>query len=58
MLDQKGMLEAKAGENGASMLIMTGKPIGEPVAKMGPFVMNTNEELHQAVADFRMGRFA
>lgn len=58
VLDQTGILEAKAGENGAGMLIMTGKPIGEPVAKMGPFVMNTNEELHQAVADFRMGRFA
>jgi len=58
VLDQTGVLEVTALDDaGAGMLIMTGKPIGEPVAKMGPFVMNTNAELHQAVADFRAGRF-
>ena len=58
VLDQTGMLDVKIlDEADAGMLIMTGKPIGEPVAKMGPFVMNTNAELHQAVADFRAGRF-
>ena len=58
VLDQTGVLEVTALEDAdAGMLIMTGKPIGEPVAKMGPFVMNTNAELHQAVADFRAGRF-
>lgn len=58
VLGQTGALNLKVLEDAdAGMLIMTGKPIGEPVAKMGPFVMNTNAELHQAVADFRAGRF-
>ena len=47
-----------AGEEGCGMLFMWGEPIGEPVAKMGPFVMNTREELFQAADDFRNGRFA
>jgi redox-sensitive bicupin YhaK (pirin superfamily) len=58
VLDQGGVLEAKAGSQGAGFLVMTGKPIGEPVAKMGPFVMNTEQELRQAVTDFRAGKFA
>ncbi len=47
-----------AGDQGCGMLFMWGEPIGEPVAKMGPFVMNTREELFQAAEDFRAGRFA
>ena len=47
-----------AGDEGCGMLFMWGEPIGEPVAKMGPFVMNTREELFQAADDFRNGRFA
>ena len=58
VLAQEGVLEAEAGPQGAGFLVMTGKPIGEPVAKMGPFVMNTEQELRQAVTDFRAGRFA
>lgn len=58
VLDQEGVLEAEAGPDGAGFLVMTGQPIGEPVAKMGPFVMNTEQELRQAVTDFRAGRFA
>ena len=58
IFEQSGSLEMTAGKTGAGCLLMAGKPIGEPVAKMGPFVMNTEAELRQAVMDFRAGKFA
>lgn len=45
------------GEAGASLLIGAARPLGEPVARYGPFVMNTRAEIIQAVEDFREGRF-
>jgi len=45
------------GPEATELLVLQGRPIGEPVAQHGPFVMNTREELQQAVVDYRQGGF-
>lgn len=47
----------EAGPDGASLLLIAGKQLREPVAKGGPFVMNTEGEVRQAMTDYQMGRF-
>ena len=42
----------------ARVLLIAGRPLGEPIAQYGPFVMNTEQEIYQAVADYRAGRLA
>jgi quercetin 2,3-dioxygenase len=46
----------RAGESGLRLLLIAGRPIGEPIERYGPFVMNTREEIRQAVTDFQSGR--
>ena len=48
----------QAGTAPARVLLIAGAPLGEPIAQHGPFVMNTREQLFQAVRDFQDGRLA
>ena len=48
-------LRLLAGAAGARLLVIAGKPIGEPVVQYGPFVMNTREEIEQAIRDYQSG---
>jgi hypothetical protein len=55
-LDSDGVvLQATAATRA---LLIAGRPLGEPIAQHGPFVMNTNEEIFQAVRDYQSGKFA
>ncbi len=42
----------------ARLILIAGKPLNEPIVQYGPFVMNTEQQIHQAIDDFRNGRFA
>jgi len=55
VLNHGTSVTVSAGTQGARLLLLAGKPLGEPVAQYGPFVMNTMQELEQAVKDFRNG---
>ncbi len=51
-------IKVAAGASGFRFLCIAARPLNEPIARYGPFVMNTREEIHQAFEDFRNGRFA
>ncbi len=57
LFDQGDNVSVQAGPEGFRFLLVSGKPIGEPVAWRGPIVMNTQEELMQAWADLKDGSF-
>ena len=43
------------GSEGAHVLLLSGEPLGEPIAAHGPFVMNTREEIVDAIRDYQRG---
>ncbi|MDF4026866.1 pirin family protein [Luteibacter sp. PPL201] len=47
----------RAGDAATRVIVVAGRPLGEPVARYGPFVMNTPAQIHEAIADFRAGKF-
>jgi hypothetical protein len=49
---------ALAASEDARLILIAGKPLNEPIVQYGPFVMNTQAEIHQALDDYRNGRFA
>ena len=56
VLEAGDTVDIRAGAEGARFILVAGRPIGEPVVQHGPFVMNTREEIEQAMADYRDGR--
>jgi redox-sensitive bicupin YhaK (pirin superfamily) len=50
--ERNGKVIALNALKDATLLVMNGEPIDEPIAGYGPFVMNTQEEIRQAIADF------
>lgn len=57
MLTTEGDIVTLKTEKDAKLLFMSGEPINEPIVGMGPFVMNTKEEIYQAYSDFNSGEF-
>ena len=56
-LNAVGETSFKVGSKKAALLLLQGKPISEPVAQQGPFVMNTQDELRQAFEEYRLTQF-
>ncbi len=57
LLDREGTQVTLQAPKASSFLVLTGAPLNEPIAGYGPFVMNTREEIRQAIEDFNSGRF-
>ncbi|EKN3498696.1 pirin family protein [Yersinia enterocolitica] len=57
LLDSAGSNVTIEANNDAVLLLLSGEPIDEPIIGYGPFVMNTQEQIAEAIADFNSGRF-
>ena len=55
VLDQEGELDLTAGQKGAKFIVVAGEPLNEPVARGGPFVMNSKGEVLKAFEDYQNG---
>jgi redox-sensitive bicupin YhaK (pirin superfamily) len=54
--DGPGVVSVEASED-ARLILIAGRPLGEPIAQYGPFVMNTGEQIEQTLRDYRDGKF-
>ena len=57
VLDRAGQTLSIEANNDAIVLLLSGEPIDEPVVGYGPFVMNSSQEIEQALQDFNSGNF-
>ena len=57
LFDDGDLITARASERSARFLLVSGFPIGEPIARYGPFVMNTREEIEETIREIREGTF-
>jgi redox-sensitive bicupin YhaK (pirin superfamily) len=57
LFDRGDEVTVQAGPEGIRFLLVSGKPLGEPVAWHGPIVMNTQAEIRQAISDLKQGTF-
>jgi quercetin 2,3-dioxygenase len=57
LFDPEGSRVSVLAQTDVTLLWLSGEPLNEPIVGQGPFVMNTQEEIHQAMADFRSGKF-
>ena len=53
-----GNVAITAARGPIEILLLQGRPLDEPVVQYGPFVMNTREEIEQAIADYQAGRLS
>ena len=58
LLSPGDSVSIQAQNDGAELLILGGPELGEPIARYGPFVMNTRQEIHQAIEDYNNGTLA
>jgi hypothetical protein len=57
LFDRGDEVTVQAGDDGIRFLLVSGKPLEEPVAWYGPIVMNTQEQLQQAFQELEQGKF-
>ena len=56
LMSQGDALELVARDTPCRLILLAARPLGEPIARYGPFVMNTNDELRQAFSDYQSGQ--
>jgi redox-sensitive bicupin YhaK (pirin superfamily) len=57
VLGEGGVVRLRTSGEAGRLILVAGRPLGEPIAKYGPFVMNTQQQIREAIADFSAGRF-